>query len=409
MHWAALKRGAEDPYVLARLGLYPLAMHYSPEDAMSQIGRDLAAAALGQADAHTLSSLRALPSGKRRFAARLLALQDCEAALSLLGESDVAATAACLLALDRPEDARLRSTGGPQASRENAAIHAHIEVSAGNYAAARAALNAMFGHDGLSAPLPVADTEFGIDDLRGSTQAICTGPKISVVIPYHDDAATLETAIRSIAGQSWRNLEILLVDDRSQDSGPAIVHRLAEADDRIVALANRRTPGVYGARNTAIDAATGDYLTFLDADDWSPVERIARQLDGLGPAALGIANHIRMDERGRPIAPRVFPLVRPVPITAFVRRETLLAAGPFEEVETGADSEMLARLEMAHGKAAVRRDPAVLLVARWRTGSLSRDAEGGLLGMERHEYRANWMFRHAGREAPRLPAEPSAE
>ncbi|MEQ9662174.1 MAG: hypothetical protein RLN87_06455, partial [Parasphingopyxis sp.] len=58
------------------------------------------------------------------------------------------------------------------------------------------------------------------------------------------------------------------------------------------------------------------------------------------------------------------------------------------------------RLEMLHGKSAVRRDPAVLLVARWRSGSLSDAAEGGMLGAEREAYRADWMFRHAGLKVP---------
>jgi hypothetical protein len=64
---------------------------------------------------------------------------------------------------------------------------------------------------------------------------------------------------------------------------------------------------------------------------------------------------------------------------------------------------------MLHGKRAVIRDPAVLLVARWRSGSLSEAKEGGMLGAERYAYRAEWMFRHAGLEPPRLPAAPDGE
>ncbi|QLC23667.1 glycosyltransferase family 2 protein [Parasphingopyxis algicola] len=408
MHWAALKAASDDPYVLARLGLYPLAMDYTARDAAARIGRDLAAGALGRADAEAQAALVSLPVPKRRLAARLLALQDPDAALALLPEADREAAAACLLALGRTDEAAFRLDKGPDISREAAAIWAHIATRTGDHEKARTALNAMFARDGLCRPLPDDARPFTIDDLGGTADAVAEGPKISVVIPYHNAAATLDTAVGSLTGQSWQNLEILLVDDRSTDDGPAIARRLAEADGRIVCLANERAPGVYGARNSAVAAATGDFVTFLDADDWSPVERIERQLRGLGSHALGIANHIRMDEAGRPVAPRIFPLVRPVPITMFLRRDMLIAAGPFEEVATGADSEMFARLEMLHGKAAVRRDPAVLLVARWRSGSLSREREGGLLGRERYAYRADWMFRHAGLEAPRLPGEPDA-
>lgn len=407
MHWAALRGGSCDPYVLARLGLYPDALEQAATDAKACTGRVLAAAALGETDSAVLERLTALKGKQRKLAAKLIALHDRNAALDLIDPADQLAVAACLLAVGRPEDARVHVSPGGGNRREAAAIKAHIAISAGQHKAGRASINALFAGDGLSPPLESDAEPFTIDTLSGAFSEGSHGPRISVVIPYRNAADTIETAIRSITSQSWRAVEILAVDDRSDDDGPAIVQRLAEADSRIVALANCRKPGVYGARNTAISAATGEYATFLDADDWSPVERLACQMATLGTKALAISNHIRMDETGRPVAPRIFPLVRPVPITMLLRRETLLKAGPFDEVATGADSEMLARLEMLHGKAAVAKDSAVLLVARWRSGSLSRDKEGGLLGLERHRYRAEWMFRHAGLEPPRLPALPA--
>jgi Glycosyl transferase family 2 len=406
MHWVALRGGSRDPYVLARLGLYPFAMAHEASDARGRVGHALAAAALGEADSGTMDILASLQGNRRKLAAKLISLHDRKAALELLAPEDHQAIAACLLALDRPEDARRHIEAAHVDAREAAAIRAHIEICAGNFEAARSALNAMFAHDGISAPLGPGFEPYSIDDLSSDLASVADGPKVSVVIPYHNAAATIETAIASMTMQSWRNVEILAVDDRSEDESRAIVQRLAEADNRLVPLENSREPGVYGARNTAIAAATGDYVTFLDADDWSPGERLARQMESLVSRAVTISNHIRMDEAGRPVAPRIFPLVRPVPITMALRREALLAAGPFDEETTGADSEMFARLEMLHGKAAVARDSAVMLVARWRSGSLSQDKEGGLLGLERHRYRAEWMFRHAGLEAPRLPDEP---
>ena len=193
-----------------------------------------------------------------------------------------------------------------------------------DHRAARSAINSLFATTDFTPVLDDDDGAFTIDDLDGTSKAIENGPKVSIIIPYRDAAATLKTAIESMANQSWRNLEIIAVDDASRDDGPAIVAQLAEADQRIVAVKNQRTPGVYGARNSAIDIATGEYVAFLDADDWSPVERIARQVERLGDHALGIGNHIRMDDAGRPVAPRIFPLVRPVPITMLVRRNSLI-------------------------------------------------------------------------------------
>lgn len=409
LHCPALRGAPSDPYVLARLGLYPLALADKAEDDMARFGHGLARAALGIADGQALDSFAAVGATKRALAARLVALHDGEAALALLNRQDLAARAACLLSLGRSHQAlSLAERISPQ-SRESAAIIAHSAICAGDHHRARQVLNEMFEHDGLCAPLDESPQPFSMTDLEGEAPPVIDGPKVSVIIPYRNAAETLATAVGSMTRQSWRNIELLLVDDRSTDGGPEIAKHLASMDGRIMPLTNARSAGVYGARNTAIEAATGSYIMFLDADDWSPVERIARQMAHMDEHALTIANHIRMDGAGRPVAPRIFPLVRPVPITMFLRRDTLLAAGPFDEVATGADSEMLARLEMINGRSSVSRDQAVLLVARWHTGSLSRDADGGLLGDERYRYRAEWMFRHAGLDAPCLPDEQRAE
>lgn len=409
MHWTALAGEPTDPYVLARLGLYPLALKRPAVDSLGEFGRNIAKVALGEADKATRKSLESLPPWQRNLAAKLLALQDCTAASGLLDPGNYLARAACHLALGEPRRALDLLDPSPERSREIAALRASVAVGVGDYVQARQAFNAMFGHDGLSLPLNPGAGPYSVDDLNSQAKSVAEGPKVSVIVPYHNAEATLETAVRSMKEQSWRDIELLLVDDRSTDRSPVLAKRFAESDDRILALTNMRNPGVYGARNTAIDAAKGTYVAFLDADDWSPAERIARQVEFLGGHVAAMANHIRMDEAGRPVAPRIFPIVRPVPITVFLRRETLIAAGPFEEVMTGADTEMLGRLEMIHGKRAISRDKAVLLVARWQSGSLSRDTEGGLFGRERYDYRAEWMFRHAGLAAPRLPKEQSAE
>jgi hypothetical protein len=399
LHWAALKGGADDPYVLMRLGLYPYALATPAGDRAGEAGRMIAAAAMGDPGPNV-----PVPGTLKQVAARAIAPNNPRAALGLLPGDAIEAGAACLIAIgDTVAAAALVSE---MDSREAMAIRAHIAVTDGDPGGARRLLKAMFVNDGLGPPLGGEEGAFGIDTLKSPALEAVDGPKVSIIVPYHDAADTLAAAAESLLAQSWRNLEILLVDDRSTDESPAIAAALAEKDGRVITLANQRDAGVYGARNTAIDVATGEYVTFLDADDWSPAERIARQVRALGGQALTIANHIRMDEAGRPVAPRVFPLVRPVPITMLLRRETLAEAGPFEAVATGADSEMFARLEMLHGKRSVARDPAVLLVARWRSGSLSDASDGGMLGVERYAYRADWMFRHAGLEPPRLPAAP---
>lgn len=404
LHRIALRAAAGDPYVISMLGLYHLVEAAGEGDNQASFGKGLARAALTGALPADID-WRSLSPARRRRLASALALSSPERAGQILPEDAHRARAACLIAAGDIGAATAEFRDEPD--RESRLLAAHIALSRGRYREGREAWNAAFAADGLAPPLEASDAPVNVDQLSALPGEAVEGPLISVIVPYRDAAATLGHALDSLCSQSWRNLEILAVDDRSSDAGPVIAARAAAHDRRILCLGNQRAPGVYGARNTAIGRATGDYVAFLDADDWSPPERMARQAAALARgAAVSIANHVRIDEGGRPVAPRVFPLARPVPISLMTRRESLLSAGPFEEVETGADSELLGRLQMRFGRGSIARDPAILLLARWRSGSLSEAREGGLLGRARLAYRADWMFRHAGLPTPLASADP---
>jgi hypothetical protein len=406
LHWSALRGASQDPYVLERLGLYPLAARQEPGDEKARFARLIAAAALGGPAEDGFDQYQ-LDDRTRTRIARALAPADPAAAARLLPSGETLANAACRLALG--DIGAAKASVGDGNSRETWAVRAHIACAEQAWRPARKALNALFAADGLSPVLTDHDEPVSVDLLESRDTASESGPLVSVIMPYHNASATLRAAVESLLRQSWRNLEILLVDDRSSDESAAMAAQLSQEDQRITCLENCGKPGVYGARNTALARASGDYIAFLDADDWAPAERLARQVRSLGRHAVALANHVRMDDGGRIVAPRVFPLVRPVPITLIARKSVFAAAGPFDEVATGADSEMLGRLEMQCGKAAIIRDPAVLLVARWRSGSLSQQRDGGMFGAERFAYRAEWMFRHAGIALPRLPLASLAE
>lgn len=89
---------------------------------------------------------------------------------------------------------------------------------------------------------------------------------ISVIVPYWNSEQWLDRCCRSLHGQRGE-FEFLLVDDHSTDEGLFVVSKYAEIDDRFKMLTNERTKGVSGARNTGLDHAAGDWITFLDADD----------------------------------------------------------------------------------------------------------------------------------------------
>ena len=89
---------------------------------------------------------------------------------------------------------------------------------------------------------------------------------ISVIVPYKDSELWLGRCCESLHEQSG-DFEFILVNDHSEDGGQKIVDFYTEVDDRFRSIVNARGNGVSGARNTGLDIARGEWITFLDADD----------------------------------------------------------------------------------------------------------------------------------------------
>jgi len=92
-------------------------------------------------------------------------------------------------------------------------------------------------------------------------------PLISVVIPIYGVAPYLRRCIDSVLHQSYRNIEVVLVDDGSPDASGAICDAYREQDSRVVVI-HKSNGGISDARNRGTEVATGTYLTYLDGDDW---------------------------------------------------------------------------------------------------------------------------------------------
>lgn len=92
--------------------------------------------------------------------------------------------------------------------------------------------------------------------------------KISVIIPVYKVENYIDRCIESIVNQTHKNLEIIIVDDGSPDRCPEICDRWAERDNRIKVI-HKRNEGVAKARFDGLAAATGEYIAFVDSDDWA--------------------------------------------------------------------------------------------------------------------------------------------
>lgn len=102
--------------------------------------------------------------------------------------------------------------------------------------------------------------------------------KISVILPIYNVEKYLKDAIDSVINQTYTNLEIILVDDGSPDNSGKICDEYAEKDRRIRVI-HKENGGVSSARNAGINAATGDWLYFMDPDDWVELNMLEEALN----------------------------------------------------------------------------------------------------------------------------------
>ena len=123
--------------------------------------------------------------------------------------------------------------------------------------------------------------------------------KISVIVPVYNMEKYLERCVDSILSQTYINLEVILVDDGSSDSSGAICDNYAVRDSRIKVV-HKANGGLSSARNAGLDIATGDYIGFVDSDDFVSSQMYQLLAERLDNSDCEIANvmYIRVDDNG---------------------------------------------------------------------------------------------------------------
>ena len=112
--------------------------------------------------------------------------------------------------------------------------------------------------------------------------------KISVIVPVYMSELYLEKCLDSIVQQTYQNLEIILINDGSTDGSAAICQRYQNQDER-VKVYHKRNGGVSSSRNRALEVVTGDYIVFVDNDDWLELDHIQNLYDLLKKTDADIA------------------------------------------------------------------------------------------------------------------------
>lgn len=117
----------------------------------------------------------------------------------------------------------------------------------------------------------------------------CQMPCVSVIIPVYNVAPYLREALDSVVGQSYRNLEIIIVDDGSTDGSSEICDEyLSDPRVRVIHQENR---GLSNARNVGLDLSSGVYIAFLDSDDAFHPDFIQRMVDEIGDADAAVCRY----------------------------------------------------------------------------------------------------------------------
>ncbi|WP_067505272.1 glycosyltransferase family A protein [Actinoplanes sp. TFC3] len=208
--------------------------------------------------------------------------------------------------------------------------------------------------------------------------------RISVIVTAFHPGEGLITAVRSILDQSWRNVEIVIVDDASPPEFDEVLQRAVAMGPRIRLVKQPHNQGTYAARNAGLDAAEGEFVAFQDSDDWSHPRRLELQVRPM----LQNARIVATTSDGLGVTEDLV-LTRPAvrrgrfnPSSLLFRRQQVMdRIGYFDRVRKAADSEYIGRMRAVHGERAVRHlETEPLALIRLSLGSLSRS-----------EIRAYWM------------------
>lgn len=256
-----------------------------------------------------------------------------------------------------------------------------------------------------------------LDTILQGKQTTDSDVKVTVILPAYNAEDGIATAIESILNQTWKNLELIIVDDHSQDDTLFVAKRYEEQDERVKVLQTPQNSGPYVARNIALAEARGDLITVNDADDWSHAEKIGIQAQHLIDHPEVIANtseHARLTEEltfyrrglfGRYIFSNMSSLM-------FRKDEVLNSIGYWDEVRFAGDGEFKRRLLNTFGKERiVDLETGPLSLPRQAAGSLTSSSAFGYDGHfkgARKEYVESFEYYHEYGESLKYPISPTS-
>ena len=237
------------------------------------------------------------------------------------------------------------------------------------------------------------------------------GPLVSILMPAFNSADTIGYALEALRHQTYRNIQVIVVDDASSDETTRIVAQFSAMDPRFRLIPLERNSGTFIARNLALAAAEGEYVTNQDADDWAHPQKIATAVAELQRDQSITATwveHIRCSgERGfRALS----GYIRPDASSLMFRRKAVMeGVGWYDSVRAAGDGEFHLRIERVFGPRSIRQIGKLLSFVSWSDGSLSGggafliDSDLGIFSPDRTAYRRAFGHWHETADSLYMP------
>ena len=183
-------------------------------------------------------------------------------------------------------------------------------------------------------------------------------PLVSIIMTVYGRDKYLDVAVNSILSQTHQNIELITVDDCSVDDAYEYLQQKAISEPRLKVMQVEKNGGTYCAKNSAISVAQGEYIAFMDSDDWTHPQRIEKQLEAIrGTNLRAVCNsYFRVNEHGN-IFYKGVGAIRLACISLFAHRSVFEKIGYFDSMRMGADTEFIERIKAYWGDDAVLHDP----------------------------------------------------
>ncbi len=238
------------------------------------------------------------------------------------------------------------------------------------------------------------DSENFLTTVKFSEMAfVREGPLVSVIMSAHNSEKTIEYAVKSILAQTYKNLELLVCDDSSEDSTIEILREIAINDKRLKFYKSNGRQGTYNIRNDMISQCSGDYITFQDSDDYAIPCRIQEQIQNIleKNILISFSNWVRVKEDGKFVIFHDGYINRFCVVSAMAHRTVFERLPKFRSSYVGADTEFYENVKNMLGIEEIHIDERPMILGLWSESSLTKQVDltaehNGYVASKRRKY-----------------------